>query len=263
MADSAEALGAVCASALKRLRAERPRVHVITNTVAQPITANGLLALGAIPSLTTDPEEVPDFVGRARALVINLGTLDRTRRAAIDAAVDVARAEQRPFVLDPVFADVAPARCAFAKALLDRDPTVVRPNLHEFKALFGTEADDLSGMADAAASALTVIAVTGAIDRVSDGERLVNLQHGVPVMDRVTAIGCLTSAVIGAYLGVTRNAFEAAVAGLVTVGMAGEIAARATDMPGSFAVTFLDALAMLEADDLATQLRLAGEGDAA
>jgi hydroxyethylthiazole kinase len=49
---------AVTADILERLRERRPRVHCITNAVAQAFTANMLLAAGAVPSMTIAPKEV-------------------------------------------------------------------------------------------------------------------------------------------------------------------------------------------------------------
>ena len=72
----------IAADILARVRARKPRVHCITNAVAQAFTANVLLAAGAVPSMTVAPEEIGEFVARADALLVNLGTLDRERRAA-------------------------------------------------------------------------------------------------------------------------------------------------------------------------------------
>ena len=77
----------VSADILARIRARRPRVHCITNAVAQNFTANMLLAAGAVPSMTIAPDEIADFVARADALLVNLGTLDPERRDAIDIAI--------------------------------------------------------------------------------------------------------------------------------------------------------------------------------
>jgi len=74
---------ALAADILDRVRERRPRVHCITNAVAQAFTANMLLAVGAIPSMTIAPDEVSDFVVGADALLVNLGTLDRARREFI------------------------------------------------------------------------------------------------------------------------------------------------------------------------------------
>src|SRR5580704_15833883 len=94
-------LPAIAADVLARIRARRPRVHCITNAVAQNFSANMLLAAGAVPSMTIAADEIAEFVSRADALLVNLGTLDPERRAAIELAVTTAGARV-PWVLDPV-----------------------------------------------------------------------------------------------------------------------------------------------------------------
>src|SRR5215472_2009940 len=101
--ESIQDLGQTAGDVLARVRERRPRVHCITNTVAQSFTANMLLALGAVPSMTIASEEIADFVTRADALLVNLGTLDAERKKACDIAVAKAGASGIPFVLDPVF----------------------------------------------------------------------------------------------------------------------------------------------------------------
>src|SRR3954471_21401401 len=92
----------LAADILLRMRERAPRVHCITNTVAQAFTANVLLAAGATPSMTISPEEVGAFVADANALLVNLGTFDAERRSAIEIAVGSAK-QHLPWVLDPVF----------------------------------------------------------------------------------------------------------------------------------------------------------------
>ena len=115
--------------------AERTRVHAITNAAAQVFTANLLLAAGGIPSLTVAPGEVADFTSRSGALLVNLGTLDTERRAGIASAIAAARAERKPWVLDPVFVDASPLRLEFARQCLAGRPSVLRCNASEFAAL--------------------------------------------------------------------------------------------------------------------------------
>ncbi len=105
---------------LARIRDRAPRVHCITNNVAQHYTASMLLAAGAVPSMTIAAEEVVSFVASADALLVNLGTLDAERRGAIDAALGAAAAARMPWVLDPVFIDVTPTRAHFARKLVER-----------------------------------------------------------------------------------------------------------------------------------------------
>jgi hydroxyethylthiazole kinase len=80
-------LADIAADVLACIRDRSPRVHCITNSVAQQYTANMLLAAGAVPSMTIGPEEIGAFAAGANAVLINLGTFDIERRSAIDVAV--------------------------------------------------------------------------------------------------------------------------------------------------------------------------------
>ena len=79
------------ASILARVARRRPRVHCLTNTVAQNLTANMLLAFGAVPSMASHPEEVAAVAAGAGAILINLGTLGLEGERAIPKLVGVAR----------------------------------------------------------------------------------------------------------------------------------------------------------------------------
>src|ERR1700734_1604417 len=96
-------LADIAADVLARIRDRAPRVHCITNTVAQNYTANMLLAAGAVPSMTISPEEIVSFVAGADALLVNLGTFDEERRRAVTIALDAVATARMPWVLDPVF----------------------------------------------------------------------------------------------------------------------------------------------------------------
>src|ERR1700759_2471373 len=108
-------LADIAADVLARIRARTPRVHCITNTVAQAYTANMLLAAGAIPSMTIAPEEIGAFVAGANALLVNRGTFDRERKSAIALALGSAHERDVPWLLDPVFIERSPARADFAR----------------------------------------------------------------------------------------------------------------------------------------------------
>ena len=137
-------LPAVAADVLQRLRERRPRVHCITNAVAQNFTANMLLAAGAVPSMTTAQKEVRAFAARADAVLVNLGTFDPERQKASLAAIAVANKRGVPWVLDPVFIDRSPPRAAFAKALLGKKPRAIRLNAAEFGAFIDKEIDKIA-----------------------------------------------------------------------------------------------------------------------
>jgi hydroxyethylthiazole kinase len=245
----------IAATILARIRARAPRVHCITNTVAQQYTANMLLAAGAVPSMTISPDEIASFVTGADALLVNLGTFDAQRRAAIEVAVGAANAAGVPWVLDPVFIEIAPARAAFARELIGRGPAVVRLNTSEFAALSeGDPAGDApSRFADRHA---TVVALTSGRDLVTDGTRRALVANGDPMMAVVTAMGCAGSALVGAALAVETDAWLAAGAALAAFGVAGEVAAEHARGPGSFAAAIIDALHGLDRVTLRTRTRV-------
>ena len=226
---------------LARLRARSPRIHCITNAVAQNFTANVLLAAGCVPSMTLSSEEIGDFVSGAQGLLVNLGTFDAERRDATKIAVEAVTQRNLPWVLDPVFVDRAARRAAFARELIGRRPTVVRLNHAEFSALADSAPSRDQAMAYARANGV-VVALSGETDLVTDGNRASAIANGHPLMAKITAMGCAGSAVLAGCLAVEPDAFRAASAALAVMGVAGELAAEQSAGPGSFAVAIIDAL---------------------
>ncbi len=230
------------AELLQRLRKERPRVHALTNTAAQVLTANLLLAAGAIPSLTIAPEEVAAFSGMSKALLVNLGTLDDDRRAAFPIAIRTMQAKERPWVLDPVFVESSPSRLDTALNLLAEKPTVLRCNATEFMAITGLPDASANHIRRYATEHDLTIAVTGASDIVSDGQRVISTHNGHPLMARTTAMGCAGTALIAAFCSLAEDPFEAAAAALVILGIVGEITGKKVAGPGTFPASFIDEL---------------------
>jgi hydroxyethylthiazole kinase len=244
----------VSADILARIRARRPRVHCITNAVAQNFTANMLLAAGAVPSMTIASDEIADFVARADALLINLGTLDPERRGAIELAIATA-GERVPWVLDPVFVDRSKPRAGFATALMARRPRAIRLNGAEFSALTGEPASP-HALTRYAADNATVVGLTGGRDIVADATRMATIANGDALMSKVTAMGCAASALVGAALAVEADAWNATAAALILIGVAGELAAGRAQGPGTFAACILDALHGLDQATIVERARV-------
>jgi hydroxyethylthiazole kinase len=237
------------AAALSRVRERRPKVHCLTSPVALELSANALLAVGAVPSLTGHASGVRDFVAATDALVVNLGMLEPAREDAARVAAEAAHVLGRPWLLDPVKVELSEERLAFTRRLLVFGPAVVRGNSAEIAALGGEDPVRL------AAAMPTVVARTGAEDLVTDGARHVAVANGSELMDRVTAVGCAASALAGAFLAVEPDPWAATVAALLVVGVAGEIAAERARGPGSFAVELLDVLYGLDEPALLERAR--------
>jgi hydroxyethylthiazole kinase len=244
---------------LRRLRERKPLVHQITNYVVMNETANATLALGALPVMAHAQEEVEEMVALAGALVLNIGTLSPHWVDAMIGAGRAANERRVPVVLDPVGAGATRYRTETAKRLLDEiDVAVLRGNAGEVATLVGADAEvrgvesiggtgDPAALAREAARTLGVVAsVTGAVDHVSDGERVVAIANGHPLLAAITGTGCMSSAITGCFLAVAESPLDAAAEALVAFGVAGEDAAGEAKGPGSFHVALYDALAGLD-----------------
>ena len=249
--------------ALRRLRERKPLVHQITNYVVMNETANATLALGALPVMAHAREEVEEMAAVAGAVVLNIGTLSPHWVEAMIAAGRAANERGVPVVLDPVGAGATSYRTETARRILDEvDVTVLRGNVGEVATLVGVDAEmrgvesigagtDSAELARTAASRLGLVAsVTGAVDHVSDGNAVVAVANGHPLLASITGTGCMSSAVTGCFLAVTDSPFDGAVGALVAFGVAGEDAASVAAGPGSFHVALYDALAALDPETL-------------
>jgi hydroxyethylthiazole kinase len=254
---------------LRRIRERNPLVHQITNYVVMNETANATLALGALPVMAHAREEVEEMVALAGALVLNIGTLSPHWVEAMLAAGRAANERGIPVVLDPVGVGATSYRTETAHKILDQVAVaVLRGNAGEVATLVGIDAEvrgveaigdsgDSAALARAAARQLGVVAsVTGAIDHVSDGERVVAIANGHPLLASITGTGCMSSAITGCFLAAADSPLDAAVEALVAFGVAGEDAARDAKGPGSFHVGLYDALAALDPETLEGRARL-------
>jgi hydroxyethylthiazole kinase len=255
--------------ALGRVRADAPIVHNITNFVVMNTTANALLAIGASPVMAHAPREVEEMVGIARALVLNIGTLNEDWVESMVLAGRAARQRGIPIVLDPVGAGATTYRTATARRLLSEvAPTIVRANASEILAL-GSETAATRGVDSAhgteesldAARGLSetygcVVSMSGVTDIIVSGKDVARVRNGVAIMARVTGTGCTASALTGAFAAVSSSPFLAATHTMAVLGVAGEIAAERAAGPGSFQVQLLDALSGLQADELERRARV-------
>lgn len=51
------------------------------------------------------------------------------------------------------------------------------------------------------------VAITGAVDVITDGGRVARIHNGHRLLSRVTGTGCMTTALVGACTGVAEDAF--------------------------------------------------------
>ena len=257
---------------LNLVRERNPLVHCITNLVVTNFSANGLLALGASPFMSTMPEEVAEIQTFAQALLINIGTINQTDVEAMRIAGKAANVQGVPVVLDPVGAGATAYRRQITQQLLSEIQfSAIRGNAAEMAFLAGIcwqgkGVDAGQGNADIAHIAqlvaqkyACVTAVSGAVDYVSNGQKVLQIVNGSSLFPRVTGSGCLLGAVIGAFLGVAdkRDYFSATTEACAAYAIAGELAAQGLQHEvGTFAQRFLNQLAVISPEKLTALLRL-------
>ena len=239
----------------EQVRKTCPLIHNITNYVTVNDCANIILACGASPIMADDREEVAEITAVCSGLNINIGTLNSRTVASMLIAGKEANRLSHPVVLDPVGAGASKLRTETARQLLEEVQfSVIRGNISEIKTLAsgsgttkGVDADvadkvteenldEMVAFAKAFAKKTgAVIAITGAIDIVADGEKAYCICNGHPMMSTVTGTGCQLSAMTAAF--VTANPdhpVEAAAAAVAAMGYAGEVAyGRLSELDGN------------------------------
>ena len=187
---------------LNNVKEKNPLVHHITNYVTVNDCANITLAIGGSPVMAEDINEVCEMVSLASSLVLNIGTLNSISIESMLAAGKRANELNIPVILDPVGAGATSYRTETAKRIISEVKlAVIRGNLSEIKTLYGIETktkgvdacenisvngnefSDEKEMAMAFANKLnTVVAITGAVDLITDGKTLYSVENGHKIM---------------------------------------------------------------------------------
>ena len=229
---------------LENVRAKTPLVHNITNYVTVNDVANVLLAAGGSPIMSDDADDVEDIMSICGGLNINIGTLNKNTIPSMFLAGKKANELGHIVLLDPVGAGASRLRTDTANRLMQEVRfDAVRGNISEIKTLCtgsgstkGVDADAVDAVTEAnlddgvqlvktfAQRAGCIVAVTGAIDLVSDGERCWCIRNGRAEMSRITGTGCQLSALMTAFLVANPDRkLDAAAAAVCMMGLAGEI----------------------------------------
>ena len=229
---------------LENVREKTPLIHNITNYVTVNDVANALLACGASPIMSDEPDDVLDITSICKGLNINIGTLNKRSIEAMFISGKKSKELGHIVLLDPVGAGASKLRTETAiKIMNEIKPDVIRGNISEIKTLAlgsgttkGVDADvadivteeNLDSMVEFAREfskkAGTVIAITGAIDLVADSKKCYIIRNGSAIMGRITGTGCMLSGLATAYaVANPDNITEAVAASVCLMGLAGEI----------------------------------------
>ncbi|WNB90785.1 hydroxyethylthiazole kinase [Bacillus sp. NEB1478] len=262
---------------IEQVRNGRSLVHHITNNVTMNFLANGVLAAGGSPMMVHDACEVEDAVAVSDALVLNIGTLEEATAKSMVLALRKAMHSGVPVVLDPVGVGLSAFRQETVKTLLTEyselkgvSPQTILTicgNAAEMKFLAGLSWEgrgvdgDLEfaegGLAELAITAAKrtgcIIAMTGETDVITDGETVIELSHGHPMLSLVTGTGCFATSMTALYqanhkagLTTSLSLLERTALAILMLTKAAEAAVQTAKGPGSFQQNLLDELYSLE-----------------
>lgn len=269
------------AASLQQVRDKHPLVQCITNFVTVNDCANILLAAGASPTMAQDIREVEEAVTSANALVCNLGAIDFTDSMIL--AGKQANKLNIPVVLDPVAAGGTSLRRELSARLLEEVHfTAIRGNASEIQWLARGNSGEHTGKGvdvstldiiteknlpqsmeminELALKTESVIAVSGAIDLISDGKQTAVLYNGCSTMARITGSGCMLTTLIGAFCGANpENPFAATCTAMAVMGICGELAEQRRLTNGTGNATFrndlIDAVFNLKIPEFGEKIR--------
>ncbi|KAL1977443.1 hypothetical protein VTN31DRAFT_302 [Thermomyces dupontii] len=241
-----------------------PLVHNMINYVVANFAANVALAAGFSPIMSPYGDEAKDLAIHNGGLVINMGTLTSESVPEYLKAIAAYNAHGNPVVFDPVGAGATHIRRAAVETLMKGGYfDLIKGNEGEIKQVFGQSKGVAQRGVDSGQSTLSdlekakmardlarrernVVLMTGAVDYLSDGWRVIAIHNGHEFLGQVTGTGCSLGTIAAAFLTTYReDKLLAVLAAALVYEIAAENAAAAKDRvrgPGSFVPAFLDEL---------------------
>lgn len=88
-----------------------------------------------------------------------------------------------------------------------------------------------------------MVAVSGAVDIVTDGKQVIGVHNGTKMMQKITATGCSLAGLVAAFLAIDPlKPLEATVSAMSVFGIAGELGEAVAKGPASLRMHLIDSL---------------------
>jgi len=251
------------------VKEQKPLVHHITNWVTIYDCANIVRAVGALPVMAHAPEEVEQMTSISSALVLNIGTLTSSLVEAMIKSGKKANELGIPVILDAVGVGATDMRTEKANEIIEKVKVdVIKGNSSEVAKLAGIDVEtngveatkvehDLIELGKKLASEKgATVVITGKEDVIVDSKKGYICKNGHDMMGSIVGTGCMVASVIGSFCSVEKDHTKAAAAALSVFGIAGELAARVSNGPGSYKENFYDEIFNLSDSDISDMQKL-------
>ncbi|QEN08109.1 hypothetical protein EXM22_08960 [Oceanispirochaeta crateris] len=249
---------------LKAINQSRPIIHVLMNNVTNLFVADALLALGCKPIMAFDARETAGVTIQSDGLCINTGTPHRHIQESYNLSLRSALRNKIPLVLDFPGVGSSPLRQDIAFQLLsilkeeDPDnlvPRIIRGNASEIYCLADGKshggsidsihnAEDVAGITRGLRSFASALCISGPENYIL-GQSSSILRGGHALMSRISGFGCVSSALMAAFLSCcsefhTHDFSADAAAGVCS--FMSECSSRITEIngPADFKLKFID-----------------------
>ncbi|WP_065078835.1 hydroxyethylthiazole kinase [Clostridium ragsdalei] len=244
----------------RNVKIKKPLIHYITNPISINDCANVILAIGAKPIMAEHPLEVSEITSTSNALGVNLGNITDVRMKSMLISGKTAFKERIPQVIDLVGVGCSKLRLNYAKKFISQcHPDVIKGNLSEIRAICGIEsnakgidAGECDRITDAnfdenieivkklSLRTNSVIAATGAVDVITNGNETYLIKNGCEMLSMVTGTGCMVTALIASYIS-SLDIFGGTILAVSLMGICGKLSQHVTGI-GSFRTDLIDNL---------------------
>ncbi|GAA5987561.1 hypothetical protein JCM5350_006040 [Sporobolomyces pararoseus] len=254
---------------------KKPLVHHITNQVVMNDCANLTLALHGSPLMSSSPDEAPSLSKLISCLLLNLGTITEAQITTQKIAGEAANRNGKFVVFDPVGVGATEYRKKSASDLLNAcHVSIIKGNAGEIGALAGSSevqargVDSVGrGFKDPATIVKSlanreklIVAMSGETDYISDGQNTFAIENGSHWQGDITGSGCMATSSVAVFAGLNHEsgALAAAVAGLLAINVAAEIAESRSDVngPNTFRAALIDSVYNLKPEDVRERAKI-------
>lgn len=256
-----------------KVKEKNPLIHAITNPIAINMVANAILFQDAKAICAQHPDEMEDIVKISDALSLNLGNITDERKKSIEIASKFANINNVPVIIDLVGIGASKLRYNFSKKLLDNFKyKIIKGNASEILALSGKKTNargvdvgekdkinkkNINEMikiaSDLSFKYKTTVLITGKIDILVKQKLYYLIENGCEELSKITATGCMLTALISTFLSVTDE-IEAALLGLLILEISAEVSQKSK--PYSFFVDLMDNIGTIDNETIEKFLKV-------